>query len=206
MLVRWDKWLIDLASDVPSIIFFQKFLQNSLQKSFQFIFLFFYNFTEIKIKSFECPKSISHYEKNNAWNIRRLVDELFVPSTQPASVLYWRLSDFKINKWINQSMQSYDFLDQKSIWFFKNTFLLKLLALGCIDILLLIIMKKKNISIYFWSQVKVYILYFECQIQTDSRSKNAVPWNRLNVHQKMLFDNEATWHNWSITTKKMHLC
>ena len=155
------------ASDVPNIIFFHNFLQKSLQKSFQFIFLFFYNFTKIKIKSFECPKSISNYEKNNTWNIRRLVDELFVPSTQPASVLYWRLSDFKINKWINQSMQSYNFLDQKSIWFFKNTFLLKLLALGCIDILLalLIIMKKKILIFIFDHRSELYILYFECQIQ-----------------------------------------
>ena len=30
------------SSDVPSIIFFHDFLQNSLQKSFQFIFIFFY--------------------------------------------------------------------------------------------------------------------------------------------------------------------
>ena len=60
---RWDKQLIDQASDVPSIIFFHNFLQNSLQKLFQFIFLFFYNFTKIKIKSFECPKSIRNYEK-----------------------------------------------------------------------------------------------------------------------------------------------
>ena len=40
----WDGGLIDQASDVPSI-FFYNFLQNSLQKSFQFISLFFYNFT-----------------------------------------------------------------------------------------------------------------------------------------------------------------
>ena len=33
-------------------------------------------------------------KKNNAWNIRRFVDESFVPSTQRASVLYWRLTDF----------------------------------------------------------------------------------------------------------------
>ena len=39
-------------------------------------------FTKIKIKSFECPKSIRNYGKNKAWNIRRLVDESFVPSTQ----------------------------------------------------------------------------------------------------------------------------
>ena len=36
----------------------------------------------MKIKSFECPKSIKKYEKNNAWNIRCLVDESFVPATQ----------------------------------------------------------------------------------------------------------------------------
>ena len=55
--------------------------------------LFFYKITKMKIKSFECPKSIRNYEKNNAWNIRCLVDELFIPSTQRAWVKYWRLSD-----------------------------------------------------------------------------------------------------------------
>ena len=29
-----------------------------------------YKFTKTKIKSFECPKSIRNYKKNNAWNIR----------------------------------------------------------------------------------------------------------------------------------------
>ena len=61
-LVRWDKWLVDQAFDVPSIIFFHNFLQNSLQKSFQFDIYFFYKFTN----SFECPKSIRNYKKNNA--------------------------------------------------------------------------------------------------------------------------------------------
>ena len=36
-------------------------------------------------------------KKNNAWNIRHLVNESFVPSVQWASVLYWRLSDFRTN-------------------------------------------------------------------------------------------------------------
>ena len=45
----WYKWIVDQASDVPSIIFFHDFLQNSLQKSFQSIFLFFFFFfTKIK--------------------------------------------------------------------------------------------------------------------------------------------------------------
>ena len=34
-------------------------------------------------------------KKNNAWNIRRLVDESFVPASQRTSVLYCRLTDFK---------------------------------------------------------------------------------------------------------------
>ena len=33
-------------------------------------------------------------KKNNTWNIRRLVDELFVPATQRPSILYGGLSDF----------------------------------------------------------------------------------------------------------------
>ena len=46
------------------LFFFHNFLQNSLQKSFEFIyFLLFYKFTKIRIKSFECPKSIRNYEK-----------------------------------------------------------------------------------------------------------------------------------------------
>ena len=40
-LGRWNDRLIDQASDVPSMIFFHIFLQNSLQKSFQFLFFVF---------------------------------------------------------------------------------------------------------------------------------------------------------------------
>ena len=49
----------------------------------------------MKIKSFECPKSIRNYKENNAWNIRHLLEESFVPANQRTSVLYCRLSDFK---------------------------------------------------------------------------------------------------------------
>ena len=49
-------------------------------------FLIFHNFTKIKMKSFECPMSIRNYENiNNPWNIRPMVNESFVPSTQGAS-------------------------------------------------------------------------------------------------------------------------
>ena len=39
----------------------------------------------MKIMSFECPKSIRNYKENNAWNIRRLVSESFVPMNQQTS-------------------------------------------------------------------------------------------------------------------------
>ena len=51
----------------------------------------------MKIKSFECPKSIRNYKKNNACNIRRLFKDSFVPSSQRTSILCCRLSDFKSN-------------------------------------------------------------------------------------------------------------
>ena len=50
----------------------------------------------MKIKSFECSKSMRKYEKKkNTWNVSRLVDEPFVTSAQQTSVLYCRLSVFK---------------------------------------------------------------------------------------------------------------
>ena len=33
-------------------------------------------------------------KKIYTWNIKRLVDESFIPATQQPSVLYWRLLDF----------------------------------------------------------------------------------------------------------------
>ena len=98
LLGRWDKWLVDQASDVPSIFFFHNFLQNSFQRSFQFIYFYFYcNFTKVKIKSYECSKSkrptvlFSIHQiilgPSNTWLMRR--------STQWPSVLYWRLLDFR---------------------------------------------------------------------------------------------------------------
>ena len=50
--------------------------------------LFFCNFTQIKIKSFECPKSkqptVFSIHQNNTWTIRPLVDETIDPATQTA--------------------------------------------------------------------------------------------------------------------------
>ena len=48
----------------------------------------------IKINNFECPKSIRNYEKNNAWNIRRLVGGLLGQTNKRPIVIYIRLTEF----------------------------------------------------------------------------------------------------------------
>ena len=64
---------------------------------------FFITLKKIKIKSSECPKSIRNYEKkNNTWNIRRLVDELFVPATQRPSDPAYYIEDCRISDALNQ--------------------------------------------------------------------------------------------------------
>ena len=104
-------WLINEASDVPSIIIvFQNSFQNSLQKLIQFFFYFFHRFTKIKIESFECPKSIRNYEQNNVWNIRRMVDNSFIPANQRTSVSYCRLSDFTFTRMFTKTAHVKSFL------------------------------------------------------------------------------------------------
>ena len=48
----------------------------------------------MKLKSYECHKSIRNYIKKKTWNVRRLVNESFVPSAHQTNVLYWRLTVF----------------------------------------------------------------------------------------------------------------
>ena len=81
MLGRWDKGLSDQSSDCPSIIFF----------------IISYKLRALKSCKEFCKKL---WRKNNTWNIRRLVDESFVPAIQRPSVLCWRLSDFKCRRFL----------------------------------------------------------------------------------------------------------
>jgi hypothetical protein len=46
-------------------------------------------------------------KENNTWNIRHLVDESFGPSTKQPSVLYWRLTDFKLPIFRNGNCRHY---------------------------------------------------------------------------------------------------
>ena len=65
-IIRWFAGPMGQTTRQPSVwcskyYFFTKNLQNSLQKPFQFFF--FNKITKMKIKSFECPKSIKNHEK-----------------------------------------------------------------------------------------------------------------------------------------------
>ena len=74
LLGRWDKQLIDQASDVLSIIFFFIISYRALKT-------LYFNFCKI-IKNKKINWIDFCSRKNNTWNIRRLVDEAFVPATQ----------------------------------------------------------------------------------------------------------------------------
>ena len=79
------------------LFFFMISCKILCKNPFNLFSYFFYKITKItkiKIKSFECPKSIKSIKKNNAWNIRLLVDDLFVPLSKQPSVIYCRLTDF----------------------------------------------------------------------------------------------------------------
>ena len=97
MLLRWDDGTNNSSTNrlMFQVFFFIKSCKILCKNPFNYFFHSFYKITKMKIKSFECPKSIRNYEKNT-WNVRRLVDESFVPSAQRTSVLYCRLSDLKI--------------------------------------------------------------------------------------------------------------
>ena len=65
-----------------------KILQNFLQKPFEIILLF-YKITKMKIKSFECPKSIKNYKKK--YLERQKLGRLVVCPIGPANqrIILW---------------------------------------------------------------------------------------------------------------------
>ena len=95
-LVRWADGTNDSSTKLlmfQVLFFFIKSCKILCKNPFN---LFFYKITKMKIKSFECPKSIRNYEKKNTWNVKRFVDDSFAPSAQQTSVLNSRLTGFKI--------------------------------------------------------------------------------------------------------------
>ena len=92
-MICWVAWTNESSTKrlmFQVLSFFMISCKILCKNPFNLFSYLFYRITEIKsFESPNCPKSIRNYEKkNNAWNIIRLVDELFVPSTQRHSVLY----------------------------------------------------------------------------------------------------------------------
>ena len=118
LLVCWDKWIVNQASDVPSIFFFMISCRILCKSTFNLFVYFYKKNTKIKVKSFECPKSIKSLKKiilgtSDAWSTIRLSNR---PS-DPAWI-YLRLTDFKCpivlwlsckkNQWKRKNRLSYD--------------------------------------------------------------------------------------------------
>ena len=78
--------------------FFSQFLAKFFAKIVLIYFFIFSIFYKNENKEFESPKSIRNYEKDNAWNIRRLVTGSFVQTNQQPRILYCKLTDFRLNR------------------------------------------------------------------------------------------------------------
>ena len=82
-MVWWSKYYFDRLKKK------KQWVAGLDSKLFIFIFVNLWKKNErIFAKSFA-----RNYEKNNAWNIRHLVEEMFIPYTHQHIVLYWRLWD-----------------------------------------------------------------------------------------------------------------
>ena len=83
------------SSDVPSIIFFIIFYRLKELKTLYFYFCKIRRKLENRLKQFLQRM----WKKNNAWNIRCLFDESFVPTTHwPSDPVYY-IDDCQISKW-----------------------------------------------------------------------------------------------------------
>ena len=95
-LLRWDKWIVDQASNVPSIILFIIFYRLRALKTCYFWFCKFIKKKKKNWNSF-CKEFCKKLWKkpNDTWNMGPLVYESFVPANQRTSILYCRFANFK---------------------------------------------------------------------------------------------------------------
>ena len=98
LLGRWDKWIVDQASDVPSIIFLRLFIDLGHSKLFTFIFVFLEKNKQIDWKYFckeFCKKSFKKIMlgTSDAWSTIHLSHR---PSNR--AWIYLRLTNFRCSK------------------------------------------------------------------------------------------------------------
>ena len=110
-----------------------------------------------------CKKS---WKNNNTWNIRRLVDDSFVPSSQRPSVIYQRLTDFRKQKDIHN-------LDWGEIWMILLIGFIEQVYLIFIQVVLKMLGFINHISMkYGWFLVKMYD--WKCEFISFLRRHNCL--------------------------------
>ena len=92
MLGWWVKRLSGQASDVPSNIFFKISYRLGALKTLYFCKVIKKIIERIFAKNF----ARNHEKKSNTWNIRRLINDSFVPSSKRPIVLYCKLTDLSL--------------------------------------------------------------------------------------------------------------
>ena len=74
--------------------------RNPFRSCFSSNWIFFSVLMDISKNQWRSTGGIGNHIKNNAWNIRHLVNESFVPANQWTKVLYCRLSDFRMKSFL----------------------------------------------------------------------------------------------------------
>ena len=92
-ILRWVAWTMGQTNRRPRVwcsnyYFFYTFYRLRAPKT-----LYFYNFIKKLENKLKGKNFARNHEKKNTWNIRRLVDDWFVPSSKQPSVSYCRLTD-----------------------------------------------------------------------------------------------------------------
>ena len=101
MLGCWDEWLIDQASDVPSIFFFKSLIDLGHSKLFIFVFVKLQKNWKLNWNDF-CKEFCKKLWKkkilgtSDAWSMSH--------SSQHPSILNWNQSIFDIIPWVAGSM------------------------------------------------------------------------------------------------------
>ena len=93
-ILRWVAWTMGQTNRRPRVwcsnyYFFYTFYRLRAPKT-----LYFYNFIKKLENKLKGKNFARNHEKKNTWNIRRLVNDSFVPSSKRPSVLYCKLTDF----------------------------------------------------------------------------------------------------------------
>ena len=97
-LVRWSDGTTNLLTKHLMFQVFFFFIISHRLRPLESLYIHFCNFINWRGFCKEYCKIL--WKKNNTWNTRPLVNESFITLAQQTSVLYCRLTDFKVHCWL----------------------------------------------------------------------------------------------------------